>query len=124
MLNQALVIGPVVKEPKEYGKVVKFAVGGYREYQGQRQDTMTEIVCFGRTSAKANSLRVGMLVAVTGRVESKTRESNKGGSWSSTDFIADDIRPIEAPASGDGAASQKRTKPLPPAEDWQDSVPF
>jgi single-stranded DNA-binding protein len=124
MLNQALIIGPVVKEPKEYGKVVKFAVGGYREYQGQRQDTMTEIVCFGRTSAKANSLRVGMLVAVTGRVESKTRESNKGGSWSSTDFIADDIRPIEAPAASDGYTTTRPTKPLPPSSDWDDGPPF
>ena len=124
MLNQALVIGPVITEPKSYGKVTKFAVGGYREFKGQQEPTRTDVVCFSRVADKANNLRLGMLVAVTGRVESKVRDSAKGGQWASTDFIADDIRPIEAPAVDEFRPTPK-ADPLPPRDDWAgDNVPF
>lgn len=121
MFNKLILIGPVVKAPKSYGKVVKFVVGGYREYKGEREETKTEVVCFSRLADTANSLRVGETVAISGRVETKWRESKTGGEWASTDVIVDELRVIgESP----GAVPPSKTPPLPPAEDWESSVPF
>lgn len=107
MLNRAILVGRLTRDPElRYTSnggvaVVRFTVAVNRKFtnqQGEREADFINIVAW-RTLAEncGNYLRKGSLVAIEGRIQTRSYENQEGRTVYVTEVVADDVRFLSSP---------------------------
>jgi single-strand DNA-binding protein len=132
--NSVTLIGNVVRDPElqflnNGSAVVKFAVAVSRRWQNQKtheweeKTSYVDVVHYGKSAENvAQSVRKGYRVMVTGRVESRTWDTNEGTKRTVIEVIADEvavslkfvtavISRADRPDAADRAMSRRETLP-------------
>ncbi len=104
-MNKAILIGRLTRDPE-----LKFTAGSgvavttftlavdrnFKNKNGQREADFINIVAYSKLAeVMANYLRKGRLVAVSGRIETRTYEGNDGQKKYYTDVVVDDFQFLE-----------------------------
>jgi single-strand DNA-binding protein len=115
MLNRVILIGRLTRDPElRYTPagvaVTQFTLAVDRPFssnQGQREADFIPVVTWRQLAETcANYLRKGRLAAVEGRIQVRNYDNNEGRRVYVTEVIADNVRFLESPNSGnreDGA---------------------
>jgi single-strand DNA-binding protein len=122
MLNQVILIGRLTRDPElRYTAngvaVTTFTLAVDRNYvnqQGERGTDFIRVTVWRKLAETcANHLGKGRLVAVEGRLQTRTYEA-EGQKRTATEVVADDVRFLDWPKDANG---QKKT---PPGNDMSD----
>ncbi|WP_258360651.1 single-stranded DNA-binding protein [Moorella sulfitireducens] len=114
MLNRVILIGRLTRDPElRYTAsgvaVTTFTLAVDRNYvnqQGERGTDFIRITVWRKLAETcANHLNKGRLVAVEGRLQTRTYETPEGQKRQVTDVVADDVRFLDWPRDGKGGAS-------------------
>lgn len=104
-MNKAILIGRLTRDPE-----LKFTAGSgvavttftlavdrnFKNKNGQREADFINIVAYSKLAeVMANYLKKGRLVAVSGRIETRTYEGNDGQKKYYTDVVVDDFQFLE-----------------------------
>lgn len=114
MLNSVVLIGRLVRDPElrytPAGKAVTnftLAVDRYASSQDKQADFI-DIVCWEKTAdAVANNLQKGRLVAVEGRIQTRTYETKDGGKRKAVEVVASAVKFLDRKKAEDGNASEE-----------------
>ena len=121
MLNKAILIGRLVRDPEiNYTQgtgvaVTKFTLAvdrNFKNQNGQREADFIPIVCWRKLAENvANNLGKGRLVAISGRIQTRTYQAQDGSRRYVTEIVADEVQFLDykkdnaadgfAPVSGD-----------------------
>ncbi|MCL8207418.1 MAG: single-stranded DNA-binding protein [Actinomycetia bacterium] len=127
MLNRVILIGRLTRDPElrvtsQSGvSVATFTVAVDRPYQsqGQRETDFIDCVAWRRLAETvAEHMRKGRLVAVEGRLQIRTYETQDGQRRRVAEVVADDVRFLDRPREGAPPAAADDDVPLP------DDLPF
>ncbi|GEA14601.1 MAG: single-strand DNA-binding protein [Moorella sp. (in: firmicutes)] len=111
MLNRVVLIGRLTRDPElRYTAsgiaVTTFTLAVDRNYvnqQGERGTDFIRITVWRKLAETcANHLNKGRLVAVEGRLQTRTYETPDGQKRQATDVVADDVRFLDWPKDGKG----------------------
>lgn len=129
MLNTAVLIGRLVKDPElrylpNSGKAVatlRLAVDrGTTNAQGERETDFIDVVVWEKQAETcANHLQKGRLVAVQGRLQIRQYETNEGQRREKAEVVANQVRFLDR--GQDSGASPQGGGGLPMSDD---DVPF
>jgi single-strand DNA-binding protein len=108
MLNRVILIGRLTRDPElRYTPagvaVTQFTLAVDRPFtnQGQREADFIPVVTWRQLAETcANYLRKGRLAAVEGRIQVRNYDNNEGRRVYVTEVIADNVRFLESPNSG------------------------
>lgn len=109
MLNRVILIGRLTRDPElRYTAsgvaVTTFTLAVDRNYvnqQGERGADFIRITTWRKLAETcANHLNKGRLVAVEGRLQTRTYETAEGQKRQATDVVADDVRFLDWPKDG------------------------
>lgn len=127
MLNRVILIGRLTRDPElrvtsQSGvSVATFTVAVDRPYQnqGQRETDFIDCVAWRRLAETvAEHMRKGRLVAVEGRLQIRTYETQDGQRRRVAEVVADDVRFLDRPREGAPPSAPDEDVPLP------DDLPF
>ena len=135
MMNVVVLIGRLTKDPElrytPSGKAVcqfRLAVDrGTSSAQGEKEADFFDVVVWEKQAENcANYLSKGRLVAVNGRLQSRSYDAQDGTRRTVTEVVARDVRFLERKQGGDAPAGGSREgsfgTDVPPSDD--DDVPF
>ena len=107
MLNKAILIGRLVRDPEiNYTQgtgvaVAKFTLAvdrNFKNQNGQREADFIPIVCWRKLAENvANNLSKGRLVAVSGRIQTRSYQAQDGSRRYVTEIIADEVQFLDWP---------------------------
>ena len=127
MLNKAILIGRLAKDPEiNYTQgtgvaVTKFTLAvdrNFKNQNGQREADFIPIVCWRKLAENvANNLGKGRLVAISGRIQTRTYQAQDGSRRYVTEIVADEVQFLDYPKD-----KQATTGFIPADED--EEVPF
>ena len=127
MLNKAILIGRLAKNPEinytqgEGVAVTKFTLAvdrNFKNQNGQREADFIPIVCWRKLAENvANNLGKGRLVAISGRIQTRTYQAQDGSRRYVTEIVADEVQFLDYPKD-----KQATTGFIPVDED--EEVPF
>jgi single-strand DNA-binding protein len=104
-MNKVILIGRLARDPE-----LKFAAGSgtavttfslavdrnFKNKEGQREADFISIVAYSKLAeTMANYLKKGRLIALSGRIETRTYEGNDGQKRYYTDVVAEDFQFLE-----------------------------
>lgn len=121
MLNKVILIGRLTRDPElKYTPngtaVATFTLAINRKFNKDETDFIDIVVWRGLAENCANFLGKGRLVAVDGRLQVRTYETQDGSKRKVTEVIADDVRFLDkATGSSTGAFQNSRKK-----DDWEE----
>jgi single-strand DNA-binding protein len=127
MLNRVILIGRLTRDPElrvtsQSGvSVATFTLAVDRPYQnqGQRETDFIDCVAWRRLAETvAEHMRKGRLVAVEGRLQIRTYETQDGQRRRVAEVVADDVRFLDRPREGPPPSASDEDMPLP------DDLPF
>ena len=104
MLNQAILIGRLTRDPELKQTASGISVGGFtlacdRPYtndEGNRETDFLPIVVWKKQAENcATYLNKGSMVAVTGRIQVRSYENKNGDNVKVTEIVADNVRFLE-----------------------------
>jgi len=113
MLNRVILIGRLTRDPElRYTAsgvaMTTFSLAVDRNYvnqQGERGTDFIRITVWRKLAETcANHLGKGRLVAIEGRVQTRSYETPEGQKRTITDVVADDVRFLDWPKEGRGPA--------------------
>ena len=107
MLNKAILIGRLAKDPEiNYTQgtgvaVTKFTLAVDRNFtnqNGQREADFIPIVCWRKLAENvANNLGKGRLVAISGRIQTRSYQAQDGSRRYVTEIVADEVQFLDYP---------------------------
>jgi single-strand DNA-binding protein len=112
LLNRVILIGRLTRDPElRYTAagvaLTSFSLAVDRNYvnqQGERGTDFIRITVWRKLAETcANHLNKGRLVAVEGRLQTRSYETPEGQKRQITDVVADDVRFLDWPKEGKGA---------------------
>lgn len=116
-MNKVILIGRLTRDPE-----LKFTAGSgvavttftlavdrkFKNKEGQREADFINIVAYGKTAETiANYLKKGRLIAVSGRIETRSYEGNDGQKKYYTDVVLDDFQFLEKKEADGGFAPRQ-----------------
>jgi single-strand DNA-binding protein len=117
MLNQAVIIGRLGKDPEvvntKSGKTVaKFSVATEHGYGDKKQTSWVDIVCWEKTAeAVEKYVKKGSLVAAVGRIQTRSYDDRDGNKKYATEVVAFEVKFLESSNREDsGRSSGNRTQ--------------
>lgn len=136
MLNVVVLIGRLAADPEPRYTVDGTAVTNFRiavqrpftNREGEREADFLDVVCWRRLAETvAQNLRKGRLVAVHGRVQTRSWETQDGDRRWKTEIVAEDVRFLDWP-DDDRPRKRRDTKDDDLLDDFLDDddadVPF
>lgn len=127
-MNKIVIIGRLGKDPETRttttGKnVVSFSVGVTREFDKEQTDWF-RVSAWGKTGEFVqNYLGKGRLVAVAGRMESRSYTDKDGNKREAWELTADSVQGLDRPKDEQGQeARQSGATTQAPASDWDPFV--
>ncbi len=115
MLNRVILIGRLTRDPElRYTAsgvaLATFSLAVDRSYvnqQGERETDFIRITVWRKLAEIcAEHLNKGRLVAVEGRIQTRSYETPEGERRQVTDVVADDVRFLDWPKDGRGAGAK------------------
>ena len=132
MLNKAILIGHLTKDPEinytpgEGVAVTKFTLAvdrNFKNQNGQREADFIPIVCWRKLAENvANNLGKGRLVAISGRIQTRTYQAQDGSRRYVTEIVADEVQFLDYPKDKQATTGIDGTGFMPVDED--EEVPF
>ena len=132
MLNKAILIGRLAKDPEiNYTQgtgvaVAKFTLAierNFKNQNGQREADFIPIVCWRKLAENvANNLGKGRLVAISGRIQTRTYQAQDGSRRYATEIVADEVQFLDWPKDKQATAGIDGTGFMP--VDDTDDLPF
>ena len=122
MLNRAILIGRVAVDPRlSYTQngvaVTTFRVAVDRPFtnqQGERETDFFPIVTWRRLAETcAHNLNKGRLVAVEGRLHTRSYQAQDGSTRWVTEVVAENVRFLDWPKGGQGRRGEMQEDDLP-----------
>ncbi len=136
MLNVVVLIGRLAADPEPRYTVDGTAVTNFRiavqrpftNREGEREADFLDVVCWRKLAETvAQNLRKGRLVAVRGRVQTRSWETQDGDRRWKTEIVAEDVRFLDWP-DDDRPRKRRDTKDDDLLDDFLDDddadVPF
>lgn len=140
-MNQFVGIGRLTRDPQLRYTTNGTPVGGftiavdrdYKNQQGERETDFIDVVVWrGLAENVANYLGKGRLVAVKGRLQIRTYESNDGTKRKVAEIVAESVEFLDRPKNGAkgsenqaGASAQAPAQATAePSQEEMDEVPF
>lgn len=131
MLNRAILIGRLTADPElrytpQGHAVTTFRIAvdrPFKNQQGEREADFFPIVTWRRLAETcAHNLNKGRLVAVEGRLQTRSYQAQDGSTRWATEVVADNVRFLDWPKDGGALRSDA---PAAPADEMpEDDVPF
>jgi single-strand DNA-binding protein len=117
MLNNVILIGRLTRDPElnytQNGTAVgKFTLAVQRKFNKDEADFIDIVVWRGLAENCANYLAKGRLVAVEGRIQTRTYETKEGQKRKAFEVVADDVRFIGSGGKDNNGSTS--------TEDWSD----
>src|SRR5690606_14971922 len=129
MLNRAILVGRLTRDPDlRYTTnggvaVTRFTVAVNRKFtnqQGEREADFINIVAWRNLAENCgNYLQKGSLVAVEGRIQTRSYENQEGRTVYVTEIVADDVRFLDTRGGSKKPKDQDDPFDLP-----EDKIPF
>lgn len=129
-MNKVALVGRLTKDPEirytpnNKTAVAKFTIAVNRMYkqEGQPDADFIPIVVFGKPAENASKyIGKGRLVAVSGRIQTRTWDDQDNKKHFTTEVIADEVHYLDK--AKDGQAEQTPKQDFYPAEE-EDDLPF
>ena len=125
-MNKAILMGRLTKEPELRHTtndipVVSFTLAVDRGYMtnGERQADFINIVAWRGTAEFVSKwFSKGQLVAVSGRIQSRTYKDRNGNNRAAVEVVADEV--FFAEGKRDGTAQEERNELPPAADDFEE----
>lgn len=135
MLNTVVLIGRLVRDPELRYTPTGVAVGNFtvavdrpfRNQQGEQETDFIDIVVWRKLAETvAQHLQKGRLVAVQGRLQIRSYETNDGQKRRVAEVVANDVRFLDRPReqSAQGGSSDAFDPFSDPQEKFDDDIPF
>lgn len=133
MLNRIILIGRLVKDPElRYtpagAAVVSFRIAVDRSFTGQsgeRQTDFIDIVAWRKLAETvANHLQKGRLVAVEGRLQIRSYQTQDGQKRQAAEVVADNVQFLDRPKSSGVSGGDQSDEIGHEAELSEDDIPF
>lgn len=131
MLNRVILIGRLATDPElRYTQtgvpVTNFRIAVDRPFmnqQGERETDFFTVVTWRKLAEVcAHNLGKGRLVAVEGRLQTRSYQAQDGGTRWITEVVADNVRFLDWPKDGPSEGAGPAADPFPGFE--EDEVPF
>ena len=132
MLNKVVLIGRLTRDPElkftpgSGVAVASFTIAVDRNFvnqSGQREADFIPIVCWRKLAENvANNLGKGRLVAISGRIQTRTYQAQDGGRRYVTEIVADEVQFLDWPKDKQATAGIDGTGFMP--VDDTDDLPF
>ncbi|REJ35540.1 MAG: single-stranded DNA-binding protein [Bacillota bacterium] len=131
MLNRVILIGRLATDPElRYTQtgvpVTNFRIAVDRPFmnqQGERETDFFTVVTWRKLAEVcAHNLGKGRLVAVEGRLQTRSYQAQDGGTRWITEVVADNVRFLDWPKDGPSEGTGPAADPFPGFE--EDEVPF
>lgn len=131
MLNKAILMGRLTADPElrrtqSNTSVTSFTLAVNRSYVRQGEQAQTDfidIVAWGTTAEFVTKwFRKGMLVAVSGRIQTRTWEDKQGSKRKSTEVVAEDVYFAEPKRDSQPQFRNDSPSPSAPAFDFNSGV--
>ena len=110
---------PELKYTTNGTAVCRFSLAVQRKYNKDEADFFDIVTWRGLAENCANYLGKGRLVAVEGRLQTRTYEGQDGIKRKVTEIIADDVRFLDRGGQGGASAGSSRSADNAP-DDWKD----
>lgn len=141
-MNKVFLIGRLTRDPElkftpgTGNAVATFSLAVDRNYvgqSGQREADFINIVCWRKLAEHvANNLGKGRLVAVSGRIETRSYQAQDGSKRYVTEVVADEVKFLDWPKEGSSSYRGGATIPEDSREpesgffevDGDDDIPF
>ena len=137
MLNKVALVGRLTKDPEiryisdNQTAVAKFTLAVDRTFkrEGQPSADFIPIIVFGKSAENAAKyIGKGRMVAVSGRIQTRSWDNQEGKRQYTTEVIADEVDYLDKPkeggqASGGGTGEGSGYGDFHPADD-EDDLPF
>lgn len=138
MLNKVILMGRLTRDPeKRYTPsnqmpIASFSLAVTRNYARQGEERQTDfinITAFGRTAEfVSNYFRKGQLVAVAGRIQTRSWDDSEGKKRYATDVIAEEVHFAEAKRdsapTGNSFDGNQDIQGFEPTDFNDDDLPF
>lgn len=134
MLNRVILVGRLTRDPDlRYTPnggvaVVRFTVAVNRKFtnqQGEREADFINIVAWRALAENCgNYLRKGSLVAVEGRIQTRSYENQEGRTVYVTEVVADDVRFLDTRGGSSKPKGQDDQDLDDPFDLPEDKIPF
>lgn len=134
MLNRVILVGRLTRDPDlRYTPnggvaVVRFTVAVNRKFtnqQGEREADFINIVAWRALAENCgNYLRKGSLVAVEGRMQTRSYENQEGRTVYVTEVVADDVRFLDTRGGSSKPKDQDDQDLDDPFDLPEDKIPF
>lgn len=133
MLNSVVLIGRLVADPElKYTPsgvaVSQFRIAVDRRFKsesGEKQADFIDIVVWKQSAEfAANYLSKGRLVAVQGRIQSRSWVAQDGQKRYKTEVVAYSIQGLDRPKDGQGPARETEGEPTVPAPDFESDMDY
>jgi len=132
MLNKVVLIGRLTRDPElkftpgSGVAVASFTIAVDRNFvnqSGQREADFIPIICWRKLAENvANNLGKGRLVAISGRIQTRTYQAQDGGRRYVTEIVADEVQFLDWPKDKQATAGIDGTGFMP--VDDTDDLPF
>lgn len=115
MLNSVILIGRLVRDPDmRYTAAGKGVCGftlavdrPFANQDGEREADFLDVVAWGKLAETcANHLSKGRLVAVSGRIQTRTWTAKDGSKRKAVEVVAEQVRFLDRPATNAEAAEE------------------
>lgn len=136
MLNRIALVGRLTKDPEvrytsdNQTAIAKFSIAVDRTFKrdGQQSADFIPIVVFGKSAENCGKyIKKGRLVAVSGRLQTRTWDDQEGKRHYATEVIADEVdfldKGSDSKGQGFGGDSGEDFGDFHPADD-EDDLPF
>jgi len=135
VLNSVVLIGRLAQDPSLRYTESGVAVGGFtlavdrpRRENGEKQADFIDVVVWrGLAETCANHLSKGRLVAVRGRLQIRSYETQDGQKRRVAEVVADEVKFLDRKRDDAGSAESAQDADLPDLPDegkWDDDIPF
>lgn len=131
MLNKVAIVGRPTKDPEtrytdSQTPVTRFTLAVDRTFkrEGQASADFIQIVVFGKSAENCGRyVRKGRLVAVSGRLQSRSWDDQSGIRHYATEVIADEVDFLDRPKDGGQGTGAEDTGDFRPCDE-EDDLPF
>jgi single-strand DNA-binding protein len=123
MLNRIILIGRLTRDPElkytpQGTAVATFSLAVARKYNKEETDFIDIVVWRAQAENVAQYLSKGRMVAVEGRLQIRSYETQDGQKRRVAEVVADDVRFLERAGSGSGGGTSSFPAPETPKEDF------
>jgi len=122
VLNKVILIGRLTRDPElKYTPngtaVATFTLAVNRKFNKDETDFIDIVVWRGLAENCANFLGKGRLVAIDGRLQVRTYETQEGAKRKVAEVVADDVRFLDKPAGSSAAEGYQSSAKM---DDWEE----